>query len=152
MNEQYVSFETAKLLKEKGFEWQTEFVWYECLPPSIDWRNKANQKAIDYFYFNETTEHHSYYRNCDKKPSYISRDIYSAPTMQMALCWLKEEKGMYISVVPDFNEYGEYPDDLYWLARVYDLRNGDYIYSTKLCISSQEAFDTALEYCLTSLI
>jgi hypothetical protein len=70
----------------------------------------------------------------------------------MACRWLYEEKGMYISVVPDFNEYGKYPDDLYWFARVYDLRNGDYIHSTKLYKSSQETFEVAFKYVLTNLI
>ncbi len=69
--EAYVSFETAKLLKEKGFDWRTEFVWYEHLPVSIDWRNKANQRALDYYYATETTEYNSSYRNCDTKPSYV---------------------------------------------------------------------------------
>lgn len=97
--EQFVLFEVAKLLKEKGFNWQTEFVWYEHLPPSIDWRNKTNQKAIDYFYFNETTEHHSSYRNCDKKPSYINGDIYSAPTVYEVIDWL-ETRGYWIVYRP----------------------------------------------------
>ena len=73
-------------------------------------------------------------------------------THAQVMWWLREEKGMYISVVPDFNEYGKYPDNLYWFARVYDLRSGDYIHSTKLYIGSQEAFEAALKYCLTELI
>ena len=47
--EQFVLFEIAKLLKDKGFDWPTEFVWYEHLPPSIDWRNKTNQKISKIF-------------------------------------------------------------------------------------------------------
>ena len=100
ITEDYVSYEISKLLKEKGFDWRTEFVWYEHLPSSIDWKNNANQKAIDYFYFNETTEHHSYYGNCDKKPSYINGDIYSAPTIQMALRWLKETHDFLLFLYP----------------------------------------------------
>lgn len=153
--EVYVSFETAKLLKEKGFEWKTEFVWYEHLPPSIDWRNKANQKAMDYFYFNETTEHQSYYRNCDKKPSYINGDIYSAPTQQMACRWLREEHNIHIMptigcdvdrtprifygvVIALFNDYGDI-----------DLRDP---LDEKGYDSPEEAIEAALEYILKNLI
>lgn len=122
--EQYVSFETSKLLKAKGFDWRTEFVWYEHLPLSVDWRNKANQKAMDYFYFNETTEHHSSYGNCDKKPSYISGEIYSAPTIQMALRWLKDTHGLWVVSIPCsdggfyftiYKRYGKF-----WKDNVYD--------------------------------
>jgi len=115
MKEAYVSYEVAKLLKEKGFDWDTDKVYERSL--------------MAYRY-----------------------EDYPMPTQVMACDWLKEEKGIYISVVPDFNEYGEYPDDLYWFARVYDLIKGDYIHSTKLCVSSQEAFETAIQYVLTNLI
>ena len=148
--EEYVDFDTAKLLKEKGFDWKTDFVWYEHLPPSIDWRNKANQQAMDYFYFNETIEHHSYYRNCDKKPSYISGDIYSAPTQQMACRWLYEEKGFYIAILPC--EKGFYAmiyhtgvsRHLEYLSLVQDKEHDN--------PTPQQAIESALQYCLTKLI
>lgn len=150
ITEDYVSYEISKLLKEKGFDWRTEFVWYEHLPSSIDWKNNANQKAIDYFYFNETTEHHSYYGNCDKKPSYINGDIYSAPTIQMALRWLKETHDFFVVPIPCldsgfyftiYKRYGKI-----WKENVYD--HTDY----ENFDEPEDAIEAALKYCLTKLI
>lgn len=128
--EAYVSFQIAKLLKEKGFDWKCLAVYVKSEETSI---LHVTDTLLDY---NDNSV----------------KQCISCPTQQMACRWLREEKGMYISVVPDFNEYGEYPDDLYWFARIYDLRNGDYIHSTKLYIGSHEAFESALQYCLTNLI
>lgn len=129
--EEYVSFKIAKLLKEKGFYWDCDHYY------------KPNGEIARTFHTEGS-------RHINSTVLYEHQCL--APTQQMACDWLKKEKGTYISVVPDFNEYGEYPDDLYWFARVYDLRNGDYIHSTKLYIGSQEAFEAALEFALTNLI
>ena len=146
MNEQYVSFEVSKLLKENGFDWKTDFVWYEHLPLSLDWRNKANQKAMDYFYFNETTEHHSCYRNCDKKPSYINGDIYSAPTQQMACRWLRKEKGIHI--LPEISEVKENPKYYCMIWKTSTLES----FIIELFDSYEDAIEAALEYVLKNLI
>lgn len=144
--EQYVTFDVAKLLKEKGFDWKTDFVWYEHLPLSLDWRNKANQKAMDYFYFNETTEHQSYYRNCDKKPSYINGDIYSAPTQQMACRWLRKEKGIHI--LPEISEVKENPKYYCMIWKTSTLES----FIIELFDSYEDAIEAALEYVLKNLI
>jgi len=136
MKEAYVSYEVAILLKEKGFDWFT-FTYYAKDDEDTEPEFGRESLCSD---------------NWNGQPDEVNDLWCSAPTQQMALRWLKEEKGMYISVAPDFNEYGEYPGDLYWLARVYDLIKGDYIHSTKLCVSSQEAFETAIQYVLTNLI
>lgn len=156
MLKECVSFEVAKLLREKGFDWKTEFVWYEHLPSSLDWRNKTNQKAIDYFYFNETTEHHSYYRNCDKKPSYINGDIYSAPTQQLAMRWLREVHKIDISVTPD---------DGSWWIKITELESWSSVFNGKVLNSDdikfayqgnistkEECYEAALWYVLKNLI
>lgn len=127
MNDAYVSFKTSKLLKNKGFSIPSDTSYEDCIWAMYDEYGKAHWGVY-------------------------SSDWYFIITQQMACNWLKEEKGIYISVVPDFNEYGEYPDDLYWFARVYDLRNGDYIHSTKLYKSSQETFEATIQYVLTNLI
>ena len=47
IHEAYVSFEIAKLLKEKGFDWKTQYVYTEdgtgSMPPKIGkWKAKSN--------------------------------------------------------------------------------------------------------------
>lgn len=153
--EQYVTFDVAKLLKEKGFDWKTDFVWYEHLPLSLDWRNKANQKAMDYFYFNETTEHHSCYRNCDKKPSYINGDIYSAPTQQMACRWLREVHNIHI--MPTIGcDVDRTPRIFYGAVIASFNKNGDICYHNPLDENGynepEDAVEAALEYSLKNLI
>jgi len=151
MKEVYMSFETSKLLKEKGFDWSTPKLYGKC--------RVYNGEVID---FDTECELEDEGKGDEITTEYAQYDMWwvksdsdlgvPCPSQSVACRWLKEEKGMYISVVPDFNEYGEYPDDLYWLARVYDLIKGDYIHSTRLCISSQAAFETAIQYVLTNLI
>lgn len=153
--EQYVTFDVAKLLKEKGFDWKTDFVWYEHLPLSLDWRNKANQKAMDYFYFNETTEHHSCYRNCDKKPSYINGDIYSAPTQQMACRWLREEHKIYITTEPleMFKKERIVYEPIIYLLNDFDDFALEYkTVHLKECDTYEDAIEAALKYVLKNLI
>lgn len=72
MKEDYVSFETAKLFKEKGFKEPTLTYYcedgYLCNP---DWYDDWNYKDSTSF---------------------------SAPTLQMAAKWLREKFGVYINV------------------------------------------------------
>lgn len=68
--EAYVHFETAKLLKEKGFDWGTQYVYTEdgagCTPPKIGkWKAKSNIPMV---------------------------------THQMACAWLRK-KGYHIAVI-----------------------------------------------------
>lgn len=71
--EAYVSFETAKLLKEKGFDWRTQYVYTEdgtgFTPPRMGkWKAKSNIPMA---------------------------------THQMACAWLREEKKIHIRIIED---------------------------------------------------
>ena len=81
ITEDYVSFEVAKLLKEKGFD-------ERC-------RNSYNLEGKFYVH---TQWHYP-----------ITTMGYVAPTHQMALKWLRE-KGVYFSLVP-FIENAGWPKD-----------------------------------------
>ena len=74
MKEAYVSYKTAKLLKEKGFDWEVRSLYgnYQQDLGFSSWSNNYN--AYD--------------------------DLYSAPTQQMACRWLREEKGIHIYSIP----------------------------------------------------
>lgn len=74
MKEAYVSFEIAKLLKEKGFDW-------EC---------------IGYYVNDEPTE--VYYSFLGETNSTWEPRCCSAPTQQMAMRWLREEKGVFVDI------------------------------------------------------
>lgn len=74
MNEDYVSLEVARLLKEKGFDSHFSTHFYE------------NNKLECYME--------------DRKKYWLQKDEYAAPTLYMAQKWLREKKGIYIWVEP----------------------------------------------------
>ena len=73
MVEDYVSFETAKLLKEKGFDIPLNYFYNsdgrKCYATSYNW----NQTTGDF-------------------------QDYSCPTLQMAMKWLREKHKIFISI------------------------------------------------------
>ena len=136
IEEDYVSFETAKLLKEKGFDEMCFHYWHE----------KDNELV------------HS------KSPHPI-RNITNpcffgpaAPTLQMAMKWLREVHGVFISICNGNhkadNRDTSTPDDVYCFFVITDTRA---LYEEeKQCLkefsSYEEACEAAIKYCLENLI
>jgi hypothetical protein len=126
ITEDYVSFEIAKLLKEKGFD------------------ELCYQKYDDegYLSFN-----HVGYINSDKPCD----DFYAlAPTLQMAMKWLREKHGIYI----DISIYVITKDILKYNINVYYKNDSIYlgIHLTKECSKYEQACEAAIKYCLENLI
>ena len=128
ITEDYVSFEVAKLLKEKGFDW-------ECIGYYVD--DESNE--VKYSFLGETNS--TWENRC-----------CSAPTHQMAMKWLREIHNYAISicldsyVVPFDNQY-------YILIR----RRKDKYETIGPCEqvyfdTYEEAVEAALKYCLENLI
>lgn len=127
IKEDYVSFETAKLLKEKGFD------------------ESCYQKYDDegYLSFN-----HVGYINSES-PS----DDFSAlaPTHQMAVAWLREVHNIFIIIEPHLYDYVNEKTKSY----VTSLWQGDNYYeniTSKDYPSYEEAVETTIKYCLEKLI
>lgn len=127
IEEAYVSFEVAKLLKEKGFDEEilSFYIPYEdgevkfVVSP-----NKANYNAEQHW-------------------------LISAPTHQMAMGWLRE-KGVYITIV-----YGDYPslNKVFWTPQIDSLEGFDFPDSFyKEYNKYEEAVEAALKYVLENLI
>lgn len=144
IQEVYCSFEVSKLLKEKGFNESTQLVWYEHLPSA----NAAHNSEIgkpkrDYFYWSEEEERNSPWTNDCPVPPYISGEVYSCPTHQMAMAWLRK-KGLHINIsyrgLPPYNHF------LYYWNIVED----EYIESSEG--TYEEAVEAALKYTLENLI
>lgn len=74
ITEDYVSFETAKLLKEKGFD-EICYLGYDRNGEYVPTNNRTNSQII--------------------QPDFC---FICCPTLQMAMKWLREKKG--IAVVP----------------------------------------------------
>ena len=125
ITEDYVSFETAKLLNEKGFD-EDIALWYDKngemffqhkYDISSDWRVKAQQK------------------------------VYLCPTLQMAMKWLREVHHLTIDVF----HYRDWkvciktiPDDYFKADYSYPELKPTEIY--------EQTCEKAIKYCLENLI
>ena len=130
IEEAYVSFETAKLLKEKGFDESCEGFYVNSGVLSHTLSNANNSK----WYGDKSTI------------GYIS-----APTLQMAMRWLREVHNLVIQTeIIDFLEHGEV-----WLYTVIErktikkLTGRDEDFTEH---SYEEAVESAIKYCLENLI
>lgn len=88
ITDDYVSFETARLLKEAGFDWPCE-KWFElkgCTP--VEWGADAG---------------------CNWN---VSKDDYSRPTLSLAAKWLREVKNIHIQIYCTSNSDWGYMADI----------------------------------------
>ena len=156
--EDYVSYETAKLLKEKGFDEYTRFVWYERLPHDLAvFPGTAGKPGIDLYYGTKETENDSPFNNKDKA-GYISGDVCCCPTLQDATWWLRMKHNLH--VVVDINKGGENDSDgsiVFYTFRISNT-SGDVVYDSlhEQYIVEYNSFecacDDAVRHCLENLI
>ena len=126
IQEAYVSFEVAKLLKEKGFNCPCKVVY--------------SPKGIIKHYLKEEVYAHN-----------LKGHKKLCPTHQMALAWLREEKNIFIVIEPHAYDYINEKNTSY----VYSLWQGDNYYENpelKSYPSYEEAVEAAIKYCLENLI
>lgn len=119
INEDYVSFETAKLLKDKGFN--------ECPLNRYD--------DCGYLWvqggYNKTIKWH-----------------FPAPTLQMAMKWLRRIHNVNIDIVSIWNR----KQFEYQVFVVTPEKAKDCYVDNKLYLSYEEACEAAIQYCLEKLI
>ena len=118
ITEDYVSFETAKLLKEKGFDKYPLFPCYK----------EDNGEFIDIPTTLDT----------------INYCFIPAPTLQMAMKWLREVHHIFIRVIQ--TQYSEY-----CTCEIYYNRASCYTFRTAFN-SYEEACEAAIKYYLEKLI
>ena len=155
IKEAFVSFEVAKLLKEKGFKESTQLVWYEHLPsPNAVNNSEIGKPKRDYFYWEKEGERNSPWTNDSPVPSYISGEVYSCPTHQMAMAWLRKH-GLHINAVISVDEDGnEVYRWTFWLFEILSSFSGELIYTEEVNEYDyyEEAVEAALKYVLENLI
>lgn len=135
VEEAYVSFEVAKLLKEKGFKIDTSNDYW-----------KIGEDGTRYFmssigaYTSDINNKFAFYRPAD---------TYPCPTQQMAMRWLREvhTMGITIGAANTYNEGVGY----YW--HITDNHPGvKWLSDTTYCKTYEEAAEAAIKYCLENLI
>lgn len=122
ITEDYVSFETAKLLKEKGFD--------ELCYQKYDSDGELSFNHVGYV----NSE-----KSCD--------DFYAlAPTLQMAMKWLREIHNLYIDIRININ------NSLYSF-KIYSVGiSGARAFTEYKIKLYEEACEAGIKYCLENLI
>lgn len=120
ITEDYVSFEIAKLLKEKGFN-------------EACYTNYVDDKIINYDYVSTNFE--------------LIEGVISAPTLQMAMKWLREKCNIIINV------WYSNPN---WAAQYLETRTHSgtpaFFLIGENYKTYEEGVKAAIKYCLTNLI
>ena len=119
IEEDYVSFEVAKLLKEKGFPQST-------------------------FRFHYIIEGNSYYKSFENRCGFGDYDII-APTLAIAMKWLREVYNLHIWVEPNHDKEGLYNAHVkvgWWSNNWAGVGYNTY----------EKATEEAIKYCLEYLI
>ena len=127
----YVSYGVAKLLKEKGFD-----------------------EPIQYFYKFDSKE---LYRGTVFTNTQIGDKFYNAPTLQMAIKWLREVHRKWITIT--FHWYTVDGETTLYYSPYIMLSEYENVvledknpFKMKLFNSYEEACESAIKYCLEHLI
>ena len=124
ITEDYVSFETAKLLKEKGFDW-------ECLG-TYSTGDKELSISSECPYSND-----------------LNDDMFiAAPTLQMGMKWLREDH--HIHILPQISDPSQVNPKYYIVIWTTGTKRESYI--LELFNSYEEAVEEGIKYCLEDLI
>lgn len=130
ITEDYVSFECAKLLKEKGFD-----------------------EPVQYFYKFDSKE---LYRGTAFTNTQIGDKFYNAPTLQMAMKWLRLTHKIYIQAFAPLYDMDCAELGVTYNVIITNLTDQCLAFDTPLedieYNSPEEACEAAIKYCLENLI
>ena len=119
MKEQLITFETARLAKELGFDWECNIAWLL----SDRWGNLEgkNVRTGDIIKVDMSTRNfcntlnNNIYKNVKPKGC---KEICAAPTQSVLQKWLRDKYNVHIEIIPDEED----PKNLWWSV-VYHLDN-----------------------------
>ncbi len=129
MNKDFVSFEIAKKLKEKGFIEEC-FARYYCSDKAYFERNSYNPNTESVFY-------------CYNNDEDLGRFYIDAPTTSQVLNWLRKEKKIHIGIIFTGKDY---------TAWVQLLNGNESQITIHDCDDNTEAEIAGIEYVLDNLI
>ena len=143
IHEEYVSIETAKMLKQAGFDWEVRGVW--CIEPA----NGGNPTQPNFSFAADN------FNNTDNFFDNPLCNWYSAPTQAVAQRWLREVKG--IVVTAEYKGKGDDIDSMYfqWGYSYEPLNHTirDKQYNVTAIYSTYEAaLEAGLQKCLTIIL
>ena len=131
IREDYVSFETAKLLKEKSFDGQYHMYYVEDGKYTCSDLHDIKDYAKSIVEFD-----------------YLHRTKVPAPTQQMAMKWLRKEHNKFIEICMDRAHNFK---DIVFRPAIYD-RELACLWESDNFLTYEEACEAAIKYCLENLI
>jgi len=149
ITEDYVSFEVAKLLKEKGFDWSCHATYDTAVTGGKP--KFSEYEVLNFFPYGM--------KNTDDKYGMV----ISAPTLQMAMKWLREKYNIHVAInicytenpklfQPDYYVYVDSTVTGESLIKKLCLLVQDNSLTPKGFTSYEEACEAAIKYCLENLI
>ena len=127
VNEAYVSFETAKLLKGLKFDSTSDFLYSEDGKLGLLYVGKCN--------------------NLDRD---LADENYTAPTQSLVMKWLRDTHRWFIRIAWTFTDASK--TKVTWSYDIDSLDGGVDIIGTNWFESYEEAVENAIKYCLENLI
>ncbi len=132
ISEDYVSFEVAKLLKENGFD---------------AYGDGSYNSGIEIY-----KEYSPYGKLNSCATSKPSKKAYPAPTLQMAMKWLRETHNLFVFPFPQMNA-NKFWVEIYQLS---DNKEWESLYCESIDLKDyplyEEACEEGIKYCLENLI
>lgn len=139
IKEEYVSFELAKMLKEKGFEAETEHEIYYVVK---DYSTGVHWNSCDYHVGDITRE-------------YEKGNCIPMPTLQMAQKWFREEKHLAINPSTYYRKL-EGHEFHNWGCNIVNLDTWEVYCSNPLetfpADTYEEALEKAMKYALEKFV
>ena len=140
ITEDYVSFETAKLLKEKGFDWEGSPFYSE--QDKDEWRQSHSYKIPN--------------TNYEPNLPFGSETITLVTphvSLQMAMKWLREVHNLHISISVGLDSDTE--QHYFFAPFVHRFKKSGVDYITPFSDdfdTAEEAAEASIKYCLENLI
>lgn len=146
IKEDFVSFELAKLLKEKGFFENTICSYADVGGITEKWYDDYRERVLRF----DWEEGYLIEPPINPKDQYeIIGDTISAPTLQMTMKWLREVHKIYIDISPT---YSEVEKTIHFIWQIFDS-NYDAVGDCEIFYDKYEtACEAAIKYCLDGLI
>lgn len=134
MEEQIISFETAILAKEKGFNWSCNYVY-----PALNYNNKAERLN----YFQGDGSGFTTNSAIQKETDYLDDDtICTAPTQSFLQKWLRDNRMFDITVYLQAEGYS------YYLHEDRSYREKSNFHGRPTYITYEEALEKGLQEAL----
>ena len=160
ITEDYVSFQVARLLKDKGFSENTICKYADVGGITEKWYDDYRERVLHF----DWDEGYLIKPPIEPKDQYeITGDTISAPTLQMAMKWLRKVYNLCLFAIPATIDktfrtgYALYPqcDSKWeWCASKNDRSKATFGFdiNKKYCDSYEQACEECIKYSLENLI